>query len=134
MFSEVHKSYNLGIFSCCKVIARQHNGIQVFSTYVILRKSLYTLCIISTILSKRFRSAFMGFFDSSRSYFGRERLARSLCSNSSQSSSIRLSSGLCAGQSTPSAPNLPMHVFMSKISWYVKAYRNSFIQDSFYWI
>ena len=62
----------------------------------------------------------MGIFDhSSRSAFvrsgtdvGREGLARSLRSNSSQRCSIGLRSGLCAGQSSSSTPNLLIHVFM----------------------
>ena len=63
---------------------------------------------------------FMGIFDhSSRSAFvrsdtdvGREGLARSLRSNSSQRCSIGLRSGLCAGQSSSSTPNSLIHVFM----------------------
>ncbi len=62
----------------------------------------------------------MGIFDhSSRSAFvrsdtdvGREGLARSLRSNSSQRCSIGLRSGLCAGQSSSSTPNSLIHVFM----------------------
>ena len=62
----------------------------------------------------------MGIFDhSSRSAFvrshtdvGREGLALSLHSNSSQRCSIRLRSGLCAGQSSSSTPNSLIHVFM----------------------
>ncbi|KAK3549116.1 hypothetical protein QTP70_032576 [Hemibagrus guttatus] len=62
----------------------------------------------------------MGIFDrSSRSTFvrsgtdvGREGLARSLRSNSSQRCSMGLRSGLCAGQSSSSTPNSLIHVFM----------------------
>ncbi|XP_051528965.1 uncharacterized protein LOC127426291 [Myxocyprinus asiaticus] len=106
----------------------------------------------------------MGIFDhSSRSAFvrsdtdvGREGLARSLRSNSSQRCSIGLRSGLCAGQSSSSTPNSLIHVFMdlalctgaqscwnrkgpspncshkvgsmelSKISWYAEAFRVPF--------
>ncbi|XP_051526065.1 uncharacterized protein LOC127424703 [Myxocyprinus asiaticus] len=106
----------------------------------------------------------MGIFDhSSRSAFvrsdtdvGREGLARSLHSNSSQRCSIGLRSGLCAGQSSSSTPNSLIHVFMdlalctgaqscwnrkgpspncshnvgsmelSKISWYAEAFRVPF--------
>jgi len=65
-----------------------------------------------------FRS--VGIFDhSSRSAFvrsgsdvGREVLAHSLRSNSSQRCSIGLRSGLCAGQSSSSTPNSIIHVFM----------------------
>ncbi len=103
------------------------------------------------------------FYHSSRSAFvrsdtdvGREGLARSLCSNSSQRCSIGLRSGLCAGQSSSSTPNSLIHVFMdlalctgaqscwnrkgpspicshkvgsmefSKISWYAEAFRVPF--------
>ena len=84
---------------------------------------------------------------------GREGLARTLRSNSSQRCSIGLRSGLCAGQSSSSTPNWLIHVFMdlalctgapscwnrkgsspncfhkvgsmkwSKISWYAEAFR-----------
>ena len=62
----------------------------------------------------------MGMFDhSSRSAFvrsgtdvGQEGLTHSLSSNSSQRCSIGLRSGLCAGQSSSSTPNLLIHVFM----------------------
>ena len=62
----------------------------------------------------------MGIVDhSSRSAFvrshtdvGREGLALSLRSNSSQRCSIGLRSGLCAGQSSSSTPNSLIHVFM----------------------
>ena len=65
----------------------------------------------------------MGMFDhSSRSAFvrsgtdiGREGLARSLRSNSSQRCSIGLRSGLCAGQSSSSTPNSLIHVFMDLV-------------------
>ena len=71
-------------------------------------------------LSTKFRSVFMGIFDhSSSSAFvrsdtdvGPEGLAHSLHSNSSQRSSIGLGSGLCAGLSSSSTPNLLIHVFM----------------------
>ena len=107
---------------------------------------------------------FMGIFDhSSRSAFvrshtdvGREGLALSLRSNSSQRCSIGLRSGLCAGQSSSSTPNSLIHVFMdlalctgaqscwnrkgpspncshkvgsmelSNISWYAEAFRVPF--------
>ena len=67
-----------------------------------------------------FRSVLMGIFDhSTRSAFvrshtdvGREGLALSLHSNSSQRCSIGLRSGLCAGQSSSSTPNSLIHVFM----------------------
>ena len=116
-------------------------------------------------LSTRFRSLFMRiFYPSSRSAVvsshtdaGREGLALSLCSNSSQRCSIRLRSGLCAGQSSSSTPNSLIHVFMdlalctgaqscwnrrgaspncshkagslelSNISWYAEAFRLPFI-------
>ena len=106
----------------------------------------------------------MGIFDhSSRSAFvrshtdvGREGLALSLRSNSSQRFSIGLRSGLCAGQSSSSTPHSLIHVFMdfalctgaqscwnrkgpspncshkvgsmelSKISWYAEAFRVPF--------
>ncbi|XP_058258308.1 uncharacterized protein LOC131361290 isoform X2 [Hemibagrus wyckioides] len=115
-------------------------------------------------LSTRFRSVFMGIFDhSSRSAFvrshtdvGREGLALSLRSNSSQRCSIGLRSGLCAGQSSSSTPDSVIHVFMdlalctgaqscwkrkgpapncshkvgsmelSKMSWYAEAFRVPF--------
>ncbi|XP_058230352.1 uncharacterized protein LOC131343021 isoform X2 [Hemibagrus wyckioides] len=115
-------------------------------------------------LSTRFRSVFMGIFDhSSRSTFvrshtdfGREGLALSLRSNSSQRCSIGLRSGLCAGQSSSSTPDSVIHVFMdlalctgaqscwkrkgpapncshnvgsmelSKMSWYAEAFRVPF--------
>ena len=62
----------------------------------------------------------MGIFDhSSRSAFvrsqtdvGREGLALSLHSKSSQRCSIGSRSGLCAGQSSSSTPNYLIHVFM----------------------
>ena len=61
---------------------------------------------------------FMGTFElSSRSAFGhtdvgREGVALSLHSNSSQRCSIGLRSGLCARQSSSSTPNSRLHVFM----------------------
>lgn len=62
----------------------------------------------------------MGIFDHSsksalvRSHtdVGREGLALSLCSNSSQRCSIGFRSGLCAGQSSSSTPDSIIHVFM----------------------
>ena len=98
------------------------------------------------------RSAFVR----SHADVGREGLALSLRSNSSQRCSIGLSSGLCAGQSSSSTPNSLIHVFMdlalctgaqscwnrkgpspncshkvgsmelSKISWYDEAFRVPF--------
>lgn len=76
-------------------------------------------------LSTRFGNLFKGFFfyHSSISAFvslgtdvGREGLVCSLCSNSSQMCSIRLRSGLCAGQSSSSTPNLLIHVFIDSFT------------------
>nr|XP_061844147.1 uncharacterized protein LOC133624531 isoform X2 [Nerophis lumbriciformis] len=71
-------------------------------------------------LSTRLRSVFIGIFHHSsksalvRSHtdVGREVLALSLRSNSSQRCSIGFRSGLCAGQSSSSTPDSVIHVFM----------------------
>ena len=99
-----------------------------------------------------FRSTFVR----SHTDVGQEGLALSLHSNSSQRCSVRLRSGLCAGQSSSSTPNSLIHVFMdlalctgaqscwnrkgpspncshkvgsmelSNISWYAEAFRVPF--------
>ena len=95
---------------------------------------LWTSSRTSTLLCKlstRFRSVFMGIFDhSSRSAFVRsEGLARSLCSNSSQTCSIGLRSGLCSEYPSVSSPIAASSHITAPMS--LQSYRTrSFIHSS----